>query len=146
MKLQVQKKPCIGYSRHSINSCRAGVVAPTMKLKAQFVAVDIDTPLARTMRGMIYRPVSVEDQMERISSPLGDTAKVGVPSYMLHYQQWTNNERTTLPISKGGIENDDTYNNSLWRCRYINVHPPTCCSQCKSHLYHNESMELGRCR
>lgn len=53
MKLQMQKNPCIGYSRHSISSCRKGVISPTRKLNAQFVAVDNDTPFARMLRGMI---------------------------------------------------------------------------------------------
>lgn len=53
-KLQAQKNPCIGYNLHSIVSCNTGVISPTRKLKAQFVAVEIDTPLARTVKGMIY--------------------------------------------------------------------------------------------
>ena len=43
----------MGYSLHSMTSCRYGVTSPTMKLKNQFVAVDSDTPFARTVRGMI---------------------------------------------------------------------------------------------
>lgn len=55
MKLQAQKKPCIGYSRHLMISWRIGVISPTRKLNAQFVAVDIDTPFARKVRGMICK-------------------------------------------------------------------------------------------
>lgn len=55
-KLHAQKKPCIGYRRHSIFSCSIGVISPTKKLNAQFVAVESETPLTRTVNGMIYIP------------------------------------------------------------------------------------------
>ena len=58
-KLQTQKKPCIGYSRHSMSSCRTGVASPTTKLKNQFEAVESETPLARKVRGMICIDMSV---------------------------------------------------------------------------------------
>ncbi len=51
----MQKNPCRGYSRHLIVSCKYGVISPTRKLNAQFVAVESETPLARTVSGMIYR-------------------------------------------------------------------------------------------
>lgn len=54
MKLQTQKNPCIGYNLHSITSCKRGVIHPTRKLNAQFVAVDSETPFARTANGMIF--------------------------------------------------------------------------------------------
>ncbi len=54
MKLQTQKNPCIGYSRQPISTCNSGVISPTMKLNSQLVAVDMDTPFARTAKGMIY--------------------------------------------------------------------------------------------
>lgn len=43
----------MGYKRHSICSCKNGVISPTRKLNAQFVAVEMETPFARTARGMI---------------------------------------------------------------------------------------------
>lgn len=61
MKLQTQKNPCMKYNRHSIISCNAGVVAPTTKLKAQFVAVERETPLARTVNGMICATMFVKE-------------------------------------------------------------------------------------
>ena len=61
-KLHAQKNPCMGYNRQAISSCIYGVVSPTRKLKAQFVAVDNDTPFARTLRGIIYRVVRNGDK------------------------------------------------------------------------------------
>ena len=53
MKEQQQKNPCMGYKRHRIFSCNIGVASPTTQLKAQFVAVDSETPLTRTAKGII---------------------------------------------------------------------------------------------
>jgi hypothetical protein len=36
-----------------MTSWRIGVISPTRKLNAQFVAVDIETPFARKVRGII---------------------------------------------------------------------------------------------
>lgn len=54
IKLQTQKKPCIGYNFQVITSCKYGVTSPTKKLNAQFVAVERETPFARTVRGRIF--------------------------------------------------------------------------------------------
>ena len=52
-KLTAQKKAWMRYSRHSISSCRMGVISPTSQLHAQLVAVDRLAPLDRILRGRI---------------------------------------------------------------------------------------------
>ena len=110
MKLQMQKKPCIGYNLHSIASCRYGVISPTRKLNAQFVAVERETPFARTVKGMIY--TAIRQYTEPKTTQGTDLGRV--------------EPRDRSPaVAKGSIEDDYACNDGSWCLGHVNVHPPS---------------------
>lgn len=77
----------MGYNRQVIYSCSGGVISPTRKLKAQFVHVDKDTPLARIVNGMISGGYShgIGPQLDELSEELPALALIiRTCSQMLH--------------------------------------------------------------
>jgi hypothetical protein len=93
-------------------SWRIGVISPTRKLNAQFVAVDMDTPFARKVKGMICKGQTINTRRQ----------ETAISTYLRGIQP-----RYRAPaIAEGGIEHNNADNDGFGRLRHIYVHPPSC--------------------
>lgn len=101
-----------------MTSCRMGVDSPTRKLKAQLVAVESDTPLARTVSGIISAGNCKKVSTNFFQNHLDLPATEVVPSYIDDInERLIHVEIIGKPVSKCGIENNDTDHygsRSLW--------------------------------